>query len=572
MQKNSIFDTKVRLIFFGIVSCVIIVILRLFYLQIYISDSLFSKSTRNFTRIQKVICPRGNIVDSNNHLLVTNRPVINIFWQGTGKKNLDTKQLELLEFIEKIIDYKLTEEMILNIKLAERHSKNILMASDISFDKLSKIAEQFADSNNISITTNFKRFYPHHNMACHVIGYLSQIDSGIIGKMGLEKLFEEELKGQPGSVLNTVNSIGKNLGVSEIKAPTPGKTIKTTLDFHLQKIAEEIFPEGCSGGLVIMDPEDGAIKAILSRPNFDPTAFLQQISTEQWNELQEKKPFLNRIFNATYPPASIFKLVSVSAALELGIIQQDCHWYCNGFINFVNRRYRCKAKTHAHGAITPKEAIVKSCNTFFYNIAKHIHIDDIADYANRFGLGQKTGIMFAEKSGLVPTNAWKKKVYGEAWWPGETLSAVIGQSYLLVTPIQIARMISSIFQGYLVKPRILEEESIEKEPLNIRRETLDFLKDSMKTVITSGTGQRVGRLKDFTIYAKTGTAQTSALEKRELSEAHFEHAWFASNFSYKNNKPLTMIFLAEHTGSTTTVITAARNFLIRYKELMNQIN
>jgi len=568
---QTTFDNKIKAISLGIILSVIIIILRLFYLQIYLNEKLFSLGQKNFTRMQKVICPRGNIVDANNHLLVTNRPVINIYWQGTGKRNLSPEQISMIQFLEKIIEINLTNPEKLNeIKIAERYSKTTPIATDLAFDKLSKIAEQFSDSNNIAISTDFKRFYPHESMASHVIGYLTQIDLDAIGKMGLEKLFEDELKGQSGCNMQTINSLGKSLNSQQIKPPVPGRTIKTTLDLHLQKIAEAVFPAGFKGGLIIMDPEDGAIKAILSRPNFDPTTFLNQLSNAQWKELQDKQPFLNRIFNACYPPASIFKLVSVSAALEMGIVKQECNWYCNGFINFVNRRYRCGSKIHGHGSITPKEAIVKSCNTFFYNIAKHLYIDDLANYANRFGLGQKTGIMFAEKTGLIPTNSWKLKVYGEAWWPGETLSAVIGQSYLLVTPLQIARMISGIFQGYLVTPRILEEEKVEKKPLNIQRDTLEFLKDSMRTVITAGTGQRVGRLKDFTIYAKTGTAQTSALEKREISEEHFEHAWFASNFAYKNNKPLTMIFLVEHASSTAGVITAAREFFIQYKQLLSE--
>lgn len=575
MEIIKITNLKIRSIYFGIFTIGFIIISRLFYLQIFLSDKLFLQSQKNFTRIHKVISPRGNIVDTNNHLLVTNRPVISLYWQGTGNRNLTEEQISILKELSALIETTniITQEELAKLKMAERFSKNSLIVEDLTFEKLGKISEKFSYSKNIALTTNFKRFYPHETLASHLIGYLAQIDTDTIGKMGLEKLFEEELKGESGTSITTINSLGKNLDVAEIKPPVPGKTIRVTIDIHLQKIAEKIFPKDIKGVLIIMDPENGAIRASLSRPTFDPTNFLKQMTVKEWNELQEKQPFLNRAFNACYPPASIFKLISLCAALELGIISEDSTWVCMGHINFGNRNYHCaKARVYGHGLITPKDAIIKSCNTFFYNIAKHLRIDDLAEYANRFGLGQKTGIIFTEKTGLIPTNAWKRKTHGQPWWPGETLSAVIGQSYILVTPLQIARMISAIFQNYLVNPRILEEEKIEKKVLNIKRATLEILKQSMKTVVTMGTGQKIGKLKDMTIYAKTGTVQPCMLEKQEseFKKEYLDHAWFVSNFAYKENKALTMVIFLENAGSTAMAITSAREFLIEYRKLLSE--
>lgn len=577
MEIIKIANSKIRSIYFGIFIIIFIIIFRLFYLQICISDKLFIQSQKNFIRTQKIISPRGNIVDTNNHLLVTNRPVISLYWQGTGNKNLSKEQISALNEISLITEEKniICEDEIKKIKIAEKFSKNNLIIQDLSLEKLGKILEKFPNSKNIAISTDFQRFYPYETLASHLIGYLNQIDTETIGKMGLEKLFEEELKGESGTVVTTINSLGQKLNIEQIKPPIPGKTIRTTIDIHMQKIAEKIFPKDFKGAFIIMDPENGAIRVSLSRPTFDPSIFLKQISIKEWKELQEKQPFLNRAFNSCYPPASIFKLITLSAALELGIINEDSKWFCTGHINFVNRKYHCaKAKVYGHGLITPRDAIIKSCNTFFYNIAKYIHIDDLAEYAHRFGLGSKTGILFAEKEGLIPTNAWKKKVYGQRWWPGETLSAVIGQSYLLVTPIQIAKMISAIFQKYLVNPRILEEEKIEKFPLNIKEEILEILKESMKTVVTTGTGKKIGKIKDITIYAKTGTVQPCILEKQESDnkQEYLDHAWFVSNFSFKENKPLTMVIFIENAGSTSIAIKTAREFLIEYKQFINDIS
>ena len=197
-------------------------------------------------------------------------------------------------------------------------------------------------------------------------------------------------------------------------------------------------------------------------------------------------------------------------------------------------------------------------------------VDQIAHYARLFGLGEKTGIIFHEKEGLVPTSTWKLETKGERWWPGETLSVAIGQSFLAVTPIQIARMISSIFTASLTKPRILIDEPIQQQPLNLKPETLEFLQESMRAVVTKGTGHRVSHVKNIEIYAKTSTAQVSGLQKRNLDTSYLEHGWFVAYFRYKEYKPLTLVILIEHTGSSRVPTITAKNFLIAYKKVMDQ--
>ena len=210
-------------------------------------------------------------------------------------------------------------------------------------------------------------------------------------------------------------------------------------------------------------------------------------------------------------------------------------------------------------------------NIIFYEIGKRISIDTIADYAYRFGLGKQTGIHFPEKTGLVPTSQWKIENKGERWWQGETVSASIGQTYLLATPLQIARMQSAIFSGFLTKPRILENEPIEQEPLDINPKTLKFLKKSMRATVEEGTGKRLKDIDDLTISAKTGTAQISSLKQRMLnSEEYREHAWFLGAFSYKEENPLVMVVLVEHAGGSRAPTSIARKFLIKYRDYMNQ--
>jgi penicillin-binding protein 2 len=283
--------------------------------------------------------------------------------------------------------------------------------------------------------------------------------------------------------------------------------------------------------------------------------------------LQSQRPFINRALNACYPPASLFKLVTLSAAFETQLINDETTTYCRGFSKFHGRKYHCNNKL-GHGALTITQAVALSCNPIFYEIGKKISIDTLADYAHKFGLGSKTGILLPESAGIIPSSQWKLKNKKERWWAGETLSAVIGQSYLNVTPIQIARMISSIFQGYLVKPRILENEPVTIEPLCIQKKTREFLKTAMEAVIHEGNAKALSKIKNVQLYAKTGTAQVLSFEKKgENDSAAFdEHAWIAVHMQYADQAPLMIIILLEHAKSSKVAIRIAKNVILAYKQ------
>lgn len=563
--SNKINRIKISIWFF-----LALIVIRLFYLQINLQKIFFRQGQQNFLRTEKVQSLRGNILDCDGMLLATNRPVTNLYWRGSGKYDLDQEQIHLLEQLDTILNASLlTDHSLINtIKNSERRYTKIKLASDISFDQLSQIEEQFPNHKNIVIETHFKRFYPYQSCASHILGYLGTINVKSMGKMGLEKLFEEELKGQDGLTIKTINSFGKNLAETEIKKTLAGQDIHITIDISLQHIVEKVFPQGKTGTFILMDPEDGALTALVSRPNFDPTIFLSPITVSDWQSLQEKQPFLNRAFNACYPPGSIFKLITASAALENNIISPDSTWNCKGYVRLGKRKYWCH-QHQGHGELTTVQAIAKSCNVLFYEIGKKMNINLIAHYAELFGLGEKTGIMFSEKEGLVPTAEWKMETKGERWYQGENLSVAIGQSFLLVTPIQIARMIASIFTGYLVSPRIIVHEPIKKRKLNIAPETLTFLKKSMRSAVTKGTGKYLSKIKDIEIHVKTSTAQMSTIQKRNLSDDYLEHGWFVAHFSYKNQKPLVIVILVEHAGSSRVAITIAKNFVEEYKKLID---
>lgn len=569
MRYRTQESTK-KLSLIGVTSFIFFLIIfgRLLYLQVYHHRRLDKISQKNFTRIKNIEPLRGNILDSKGNLLATNRPITQIDWIGTGTGKLTTSQRAMLQKIEAILqkyNYPIIAPLS-KINRAEKFGTIVRLGYDLNIQALSEISEQCADSENISISTSFKRFYPNKNLACHILGYLGDLDSThtqSAGKMGLELIFEESLKGKHGSTTNIINSFGKNLHRTPLTSSQSGRNLVVTLDISLQELAELTMPDDLAGTFILLDPQNGAIKALVSKPGFDPSIFLKPISTEEWKQLQTNRPFINRAFNASYPPASIFKLVTISAALENDIITPESTFQCHGYTNFKGRKYYCNNRW-GHGKLTIKENLVHSCNIACYEIAKKISIDTIADYAYRFGLGVKTNIMFPESSGIVPSNEWKRVVKGEPWWKGETLSAAIGQSFLLATPIQIACMIGSIFQGYLVKPRILQETEVITTPLDVKQSTLDILQDSMKSAIVSGSAKNLNRLKNIIVYAKTGTAQTKSrvLDTKEKQDNC--HAWFASYFYYQDNDPLVMIILLENAGSSAVATSVAQKFLSRY--------
>ena len=559
------------LLFFCTVS--VIILFRLIFLQIIKYEKFSSNGERNFARLKMITAQRGNILDCNQNPLVTNTPVTTVIWQGTGNKKLTEQQSQILYKVAQILQIPICEK---NITIAEKFSKQIILAEHVLPQQLSLIAEQCSDLPNIILETAYERFYPHEKLACHLLGYLSDAHVVMHGKTGLEKIFEDLLKGQPGINLQCINSFGALLNSKHIKDQESGQDLITTIDLQLQQIAEQCMSNQQTGSFILMNPRTGSICALVSLPNFDPTILSKKMSPETWQSLQENRPFVNRAFNASYPPASIFKLVTVAAALEEKIVDADAMFRCQGYLTFKDRKYYCN-KHSGHGVISLKEGLAYSCNIPCFKIAQRIPVDTLASYAFEFGLGKKTDVLFPEQNGLVPNNEWKKAVKGERLWTGETLSLSIGQSFLLVTPIQIACMIGSIFEGYLIRPKILVNQEICKTPISISRKTREFLQEGMKWVITTGTGRSMNKFLNITMFAKTGTAQTINRSNNDDDDnchdsGHLDHASFASYFYTEKSEPLVLVILLEHVGGSRIAISVAKEFFKSYTKLLNQVD
>ncbi len=559
---------KIKYILYVFWVLMMVLMTRLFYLQIDKNSVFVNLGTKNFLRIELIPPLRGDVYDCNHVLLAANKPLFDLQWYGIGKPKLTEHDEMILAKAGAIVGIDFSEpERHIAIAHAEKYARRLVLSQNLNFDQLCQISEQCADAEHLVITNRFQRIYPYHELASHVLGYLNRGEHS--GQAGLELEFDTMLQGQQGRLLQVINSTGKTLAQRIYQEAKAGQDIVLTLDFEFQQLAEKLFHDGQAGAFILMDPFDGAIKALASYPRFDPNMFLNPISQDDWDKLTTNNPLINRATCALYPPASTFKLVTWAAGLEENVIDQHDEVFCNGYVTFCGRRYYCQHHL-GHGALSPKEALVVSCNIPCFRMAKKLKVDCIASYARRFGLGRKTNFLLPEKDGLVPTTHWKKETKGERWWKGETLSVSIGQSYLLVTPLQLARMVGAICTGYLVKPRLLETELVEKEPLRVSGATLTFLRGAMKEVVSDGTGRMLKNLSAFDIYAKTGTAQICSLDKEITNKSLLEHGWLVGYFSYRGQRPLVMLVLLEHEGSSHFAIEGAYRFFRGYQNLMQE--
>lgn len=566
-NANALIPRRIGWLGGGFMIALGIIIIRLFLLQIYHADFFLNKSQRNCFRYEEIMSLRGAILDRFERPLATNRPVARLAWHGTGNRQFTAEQKEILEFLERNLHISLlTNE---TLQLHERFAKEYLIAEDLPFKQLCSLMEQFPDNPNIVIHTQPARYYPYRTAACHLIGYFRETHGN---NMGLEQLFEDQLRGNPGKRENVVNARGISLESHELIEAQAGQPIITTINLNLQMIAEELFQEFRAGTFIMMDPANGDINVLLSRPSFDPNIFTKPIEAADWQQIIEQKPFLNRA-TMPYPPASIFKIITTAAALEENIITPETTWHCSGKIMFGTRPYHCHKHKGGHGHMTLENAIAHSCDIPFYDIGKRISIDKLAAYAHKFGLGEPTGIRLVEKTGLIPTKAWKKKTYGEPWMQGETLMAAIGQTYLLVTPLQMTRVIASLETGTLVTPRILVCEPIGIKPLEISENTRLLIKKYLKTATRAGTARTLNRLKDYDLFGKTGTAQVIYQAKedaeKEIDEMFRPHGWFIVCARYKEYPPIVLTIFIEHINTSHVAVDVAEKFLKRYADYLD---
>jgi penicillin-binding protein 2 len=366
-----------------------------------------------------------------------------------------------------------------------------------------------------------------------------------------------------------VDALGREIKDLRSVEPFPGNNLILTIDLDLQKIAEEAFQEK-TGALIAMDPRNGRILAMVSKPSFDPDTFAGSISLEEWKSLTENplSPLQNKGIQGQYPPGSVFKIITAIAGLETGAITPNTQLTCRGIYPYGNRGFRCW-REEGHGTINLHRAIVESCDIFFYQLGLKVGVDAIAHYAEEFGLGSSTGIALPhEKSGIVPSTSWKKRRLGAPWYSGETLSLAVGQGYINATPLQLLMLISAIANGgrlYLpqvtekvedVYGNLLKEYPVEEiGRVDVSEKTLRIIQAALMGAVNDprGTGWACV-LKEAKVAGKTGTAQVIKIPQNfkkgdmdRLPWKHRDHAWFVAYAPFEN-PVIAVVVLVEHGG------------------------
>ncbi|HSR12702.1 MAG TPA: penicillin-binding protein 2, partial [Thermodesulfobacteriota bacterium] len=549
---------------------------RLWYLQVVRGEYFKGLSETNRIRIQEIAAPRGILFDRNGVPLVDSFPSFDVSLFRQDVPDIDALIPDLARALS--LDPEKLEAKLEAAKGTPLHQP-VKIKTDITREDLANVETRKLDLPGVVVDVVIRRNYPYKELASHIIGYLGEISQDelekdefanhklgyLVGKYGIEQKFELDLMGENGGRQIEVNAMGQKIRLLGQVEPNPGNNLYLTLDVELQKAAEEAMA-GKNGAVVAVDPQNGDILAMVSKPNFDPNLFARGINPESWKTITDNPlhPLQNRAIQGQYPPGSVFKIIMAIAALEEKVITPETAFHCGGSYHYGNRDYRCWKK-EGHGGLSLRRALVESCDVYFYNVGMRLGVNRIAKYASEAGLGRPTGFPLGrEKPGLVPTSAWKLKRFGIPWQLGENLSISIGQGYNLATPLQIACSVSALFNGgKYYQPRIVRKigaphgEVLKEIPpvvlqnVEISPQSIDFVREALWGVVNSpgGTGSRA-RVEGFNVAGKTGTSQVVQRkgDKFDTTTPEFQdHAVFAC-FAPAPNPEIAVAVLVEHGG------------------------
>ena len=550
---------------------------RLTALQVTESRKYKSLADKNRFRETKIAPPRGIIQDYFGKELASNQTIYQLHVVPEDTPNID----ELFVRLKSLINLSDQKIFLLKKKIAKQKIwESAIISDNLTWSEFSKLNLFLHELQGAQPVVSIARFYKDDTSA-HAIGYVSEISAkdlrnkkylanlniaGVaIGKIGLESALDEKMLGTPGYLRYEVNAYGKRIKQVSTKDGMKGETYRTTLDLEIQKTASQAL-KSVSGAVCVMDIYNGDIVSMVSSPNFNPNSFVHGVKTEEWNEIQQNidKPMINKAISGLYPPGSTIKILTALSALENDIFNPKLTIKCNGYIDFYGEKFHCWKKD-GHGRLNLKGAIKRSCDIYFYEVARKLGVDRLAKTAEKFGLGQKVLTNFKEeKAGVVPNTKWKLNQIGKNWYLGETLHAGIGQGYFLSTPLQLCLMTAQIANGgFKINPRIVVDKNDNVNnlrPLFRNQENINFVKDAMFAASNEPGGTSYGsrhRDKKFMFAGKTGSSQikrfTEAQRKAEVKQTDItykerDHAWFVAFAPVKDPKYAISV-LVEHGGS-----------------------
>ena len=575
---------------------------RLASLQINDSRKYTSLADKNRFRETKIAAPRGIVEDYFGNEIASNKKIYQLHIVPDNTPNIDT----LLVRLKSIINLSNQKLFLLKRQIARKKNWDTTIISDnLTWSEFSKINLFLHELQGAQPVVSVARHYPD-NSSAHVIGYVSEISprdlrtkkylqdikiEGVaIGKTGLESSLDEQMLGSPGYLRYEVNAYGKKVKQVATNVGLKGKTFRTTLDQSIQQVSTEAL-KNVSGAVCVMDIYNGDIISMVSSPNFNPNSFVHGVNKDEWKGLTENrdKPMLNKAVSGLYPPGSTIKTLTALSALENDIVNPSLLIQCKGYTDLHGERFHCWKKK-GHGILNMKGAIKKSCDVYFYEVARKLGIDRLAKTAKKFGLGKKVLTNFREeKAGTVPNTKWKLSQIGKNWYIGETLHSGIGQGYFLSTPIQLCLMTAQLANGgFKIKPRIVADDknkvsslqefadykkenpnsteidlarfNFNLKPLFRNQENINFVKDAMFAATNEPGGTSYASRhnnKKFMFAGKTGSSQIkrfteaqreAEVKQKDITYLERDHAWFVAYAPVQDPKYAISV-LVEHGGS-----------------------
>ncbi len=566
---------RYKIVFFVIFFIFILLLSKVYYLSIKSNSYFEALAKQNMIKKEYIVPIRGEIFDRKGKPLAVN----NVGFKLTLAPHLGKKRLETLlkEVVKNFPDQNIT-------KLYRRYKKrdsfyNHDFIEIIPFIEYDSMLGRFAElrfEKELKIEPSFKRYYPHKDLASHVLGYVSKTNKkeakrdltakiiGITGKTGIEKFYNSYLEGKIGYKKVKVSAYNEELGILEKKEPVQNRDLYLTIDIELQKYIKELFKN--RAGVAIVMRTDGEILAAGSYPGYDLNIFVNGISRKKWQQIitDLNHPFTNKLVNGLYPPGSTIKMGVALAFLNSRLISPFTPFYCSGHIKVGKRKFRCWSR-YGHGEVRLRKAIRESCDVYFYEGGLRVGINKIAKELRKMGFSKKSGVDLPnEFIGVIPDKEWKSRKYGQPWYKGETVVSAIGQGYTLVTPMQIARYTAFLASGTLPVPHFAKsfnEKVYESKKSGVRfsereKRLLTFIREGMYDVCNHKKGTASKYIDtNITIAGKTGTAQVIGIpqeEKERMKEeelAYFtrSHAWLTTYGPYKNPQVVVTV-LMEHGG------------------------
>ena len=569
----------------GVVIVVGLLVLRLWQLQVRDGPHYQELSQHNRTRSIVLHPARGLIYDRNGLLLANSVPSFNVYVELSDVRNRE----RLLQKLEELLALDARE---LNQTMLTQGRTRVKLKAGLSLKEAAIVESHRLDLPGVVIHPEYQRNYPQGSSAAHVIGYVGEISEdqlgqekfhglvqgSIIGRYGVERVYDRALRGKAGRKLIEVDALGHEKRTIFVENPQAGNDVYLTLDFRLQRLAEDALGDE-AGAIVALDPQTGETLALASRPGFDLNALSRGLSVEEWNGLlhDPRHPLTNRAIQGQYPPGSVFKIIMAGAVLGTGAMDPTERIRCGGGFRFGRRTFR-DWKAGGHGHVDLHAAMMQSCDVYFYRLGHRLGIETIATHAKRFGLGRRTGVdLPAEATGIVPSPEWKQQTQGEVWYPGETISVSIGQGFVTVTPLQMANVMAAVGNnGTVYTPHVVRgvrqrEHGVIQEwnPARghavqlVQPQGLHRIRTALAAVVAEGTGRRA-RSSVVGVAGKTGTAQVVALREEsedDTPKKFRDHAWFVA-YAPLARPRIAVAVLVEHMGQGGVVAAPLAKALI----------